>query len=199
MGSNTHFFLFVSCFSSRGDCIDFLISLGLILGIVAGILFFIWFIEEKIAQWEKKRYCTNYGEILYSDLHRNAKTIISKKFQLAGKPDYLIKTKSGLVFPVEIKTGQHEKPLKHHAMQLIAYCQLVEESRGTYVPYGILLYHDTGLQFRIPFNEKNRLELESTIHQMNKSLEMGKIKINHEDSHRCRHCSVRIFCQKTLI
>lgn len=176
-----------------------MISLGLILGIIAGILFIILFIEEKITQWEKKRYCANDGKIIYSDLHRNGKTLISKKFQLTGKPDYLIKTKSGLVFPVEIKTGRHERPLKHHAMQLIAYCQLVEESRGNYVPYGVLLYHDTGLQFCIPFNETYRYELESSLHQMRESLKTGEVKINHEDPYRCKHCSFRTFCHKALI
>lgn len=171
----------------------------MILVFIACVLFFISFSQDKKTQWEKNRYGAKNGKIIYSDLHRNEKTLFSIKFQLTGKPDYLIKTKKDLIFPVELKTGWHKKPLKHHVMQLIAYCQLVEETTGNSVPYGMLLYYDTDLQFRIPFDQTYRYELKRTIHKMHESLKTNEITINHEDPYRCQHCSVRTFCDKALI
>lgn len=147
---------------------------------------------------EKKRYNIHNAKIVYSDIQRNERSLYSHTLQLAGKPDYLIKTKNGHILPVEVKTGWHEEPLKHHVMQLIAYCQLVEETKGTHVPYGVLVYYDTDVRFRIPFNTYYKHELKESIHHMREALRTGDVKINHEDPTRCKHCSVRRYCHEAL-
>ena len=149
-------------------------------------------------RYKKKRYGIYDGRIVYSDIHRNEKALFSKKYELSGKPDYIVKTQSGHIIPVEVKTGWHDKPLKHHVMQLIAYCQLVEETTGNTVPYGLLIYYDTGKKFKIPFDAMHLSELERTLQQMRAILKTGEVEINHEDPQRCMHCSVRKYCHKSL-
>ena len=98
------------------------------------ILFGIWFYQMKgFGILSKKKIYTdtenNPGEILYS-----------KTLSLSGKPDYLIK-ESGMVFPVEVKTGHTpNSPYVNHTMQLMAYCLLVEENYGIRPTGGFLKY-----------------------------------------------------------
>lgn len=137
------------------------------------------------------------GEITYSDLNTPAKPLFSKRYRISGKPDYIVK-RNGHYFPVEIKTGDHYEPKKNHIFQLAAYCQILEENYGSFIPYGILVYSDTSQQFKIPFNPKMRFELESTVNKMRKSLKTSKIKRNHNDSKRCKSCSMRTYCDKKI-
>jgi CRISPR/Cas system-associated exonuclease Cas4 (RecB family) len=57
----------------------------------------------------------------------------------------------------------------NHIFQLAAYCHLVEENYGGFVPYGVLVYEDRH-QYKIPFDPKIRFELESTINEMRRSI-----------------------------
>lgn len=155
--------------------------------------------QGKNIERKKNHFGILEGDIVYSDLTQNEKIFFSKKFPLTGKPDYIIKTKHGIFIPVEVKTGWHTKPLQNHVMQLIAYCQLVEETMGNSVPFGVLYYCDTGLQFRIPFDESSRHELVRTIQHMCKSLTTSEVTINHKDPSRCSHCSVRTCCHYALV
>jgi CRISPR/Cas system-associated exonuclease Cas4 (RecB family) len=97
------------------------------------------------------------------------------------------------ILPVEVKTGNHKVPQKNHILQLAAYCQLIEDNYGGFVPYGVLVYDDT-YQYKIPFDPKIRFELETTINKMRYSLKTGKITMNHSDIRRCRACSMKKYC-----
>ena len=145
----------------------------------------------------KIKYSIQAGKITYSDLNTPAKPLFSKRYRISGKPDYIVK-RDGHYFPVEIKTGNHHEPKKNHIFQLAAYCQILEENYGGFIPYGILVYSDTSQQFKIPFNPKIRFELESTVNKMRKSLKTGKIKRNHNDSKRCKSCSMRTYCDEKI-
>jgi len=145
----------------------------------------------------KIKYSIQVGKITYSDLNTPAKPLFSKRYRISGKPDYIVK-RDGHYFPVEIKTGNHHEPKKNHIFQLAAYCQILEENYGGFIPYGILVYSDTSQQFKIPFNPKIRFELESTVNKMRKSLKTGKIKRNHNDSKRCESCSMRTYCDEKI-
>jgi CRISPR-associated exonuclease Cas4 len=168
----------------------------LILGSI--FLFFISLIIGKRIGKQKKQYGLDNGKIIYSDIFQNERSLFSDKLNLSGKPDYLVKTKKGIIIPVEVKTGVHEDPLKHHVMQLIAYCQLVEDTTGQKVPYGLLFYYDTGKRFKIPFDRIHRSELHQTIREMRSSLETGFVERNHKEPSKCIHCSMRRYCKKHL-
>jgi CRISPR-associated exonuclease Cas4 len=144
----------------------------------------------------KKIHSIQPGRIIYSDLNKPAKSLFSKKYQITGKPDYIIKEKDRFI-PVELKYGRHNSPQKNHLFQLAGYCQLIEDSYGGFVPYGIIIYNNKN-QYKIPFNPQTRFELEYTIKEMRKILKNRSISRNHDDSHRCINCSMKEYCSFTL-
>jgi CRISPR-associated exonuclease Cas4 len=138
------------------------------------------------------------GKITYSDLNTPAKALFSKRYRLSGKPDYIVKNNDKYI-PVELKTGYHVEPQKHHVLQLAAYCQLVEDSYNGFTPHGLLIYNDTSKQFKIPFDPGLRFELESTIEKMRYLLKTKEIKRNHSDPYKCKNCSMKTYCDTKII
>lgn len=164
-------------------------------------LFAIFFIStakkmRRNAVMKKRKYRIPEGKITYSDLNISAKTLFSKRYRIAGKPDYIVK-KNNQYIPIEVKSGSYPQPQKNHALQLATYCQLVEENYGNFVPYGILVYKNS--DFKIPFDPTLRFELESVINKMRGSLKNGKVALNHNDPGKCKYCSMRIYCKEKLV
>ena len=137
------------------------------------------------------------GKITYSDLNAPAKPLFSQRHRISGKPDYIVK-KNNHYIPVEVKTGEHHKIQKNHVFQLAAYCQLLEDNYGGFVPYGILVYN-TDQQYKIPFDPKLRFELDASIKEMRHLLKARDVRRNHDDPYRCRSCSMRSYCEIKLI
>ena len=141
-------------------------------------------------------YKIQQGNIAYSDLNKPAKPFFSKRYRITGKPDYIIQ-KDNCFIPVEIKTGRQYSPQKNHVFQLAAYCHLLEENYGCFVPYGILVY-GSNKQYKIPFDPKIRYELESVIKKMRILLKNKNFVRNHNDSNKCINCSMRVYCKNKL-
>lgn len=135
------------------------------------------------------------GTLVYSDLTVPAQPLFSPRLRLAGKPDYILRQDDHLI-PVEVKSGHHPHPQPSHVMQLAAYCQLLEETSGEFVPYGILVLNREPT--RIPFDPGLRYSLEMTMERMRRVLRSGTVTLNHDDPHRCRHCSMRQYCTLSL-
>ena len=140
----------------------------------------------------KEDYKIQKGAIEYSDLNVPAEPFFSKKYRIAGKPDYVIHDKDRYI-PVELKTGGYKIPQKNHIFQLAAYCHLIEENYNVFVPYGILVLNNQD-EYKLPFNPKVRFELENTIKKMRYLLNSKTITRNHEDPYRCENCSMRKYC-----
>ncbi|HEY7391059.1 MAG TPA: PD-(D/E)XK nuclease family protein, partial [Bryobacteraceae bacterium] len=70
------------------------------------------------------------GTLVYDDAgrHHLNRPLVSHRYRLAGRPDYLIKTHGGLV-PVELKSTHCPRtgPYEAHVLQLMTYCVLVED------------------------------------------------------------------------
>ncbi len=72
--------------------------------------------------------------------------LISRELMLSGSPDYILRTKSGELIPVEIKwsePGKHGRGKRDHVIQLAAYALLIEKSfeNGRYsIKRGVLYY-----------------------------------------------------------
>ena len=146
----------------------------------------------------KEKYKIQDGKITYSDLNIPEKPFFSPRYRITGKPDYIVK-KNNHYIPVEVKTGYHYKPQKNHTFQLATYCQLLEDTYRGLVPYGMLIYSDTSQQYMIPFDPKLRFELESTIKRMRRELKTGKIIRNHQESYRCKSCSMKPYCKMKIV
>lgn len=154
-------------------------------------------ISKKRIKNTKKKNKIQPGRIIYSDIHRIEHALFSKKYMIAGKPDYVVENK-GCRIPVELKTGYCNAPKNNHIYQLAAYCQLLEENYGAFVPYGILVYSDS-CEYKIPFNPKVRFELENIVKNMRYSIRTKNISRNHNDRNKCISCSMREHCNNKLI
>src|ERR1700686_2397615 len=86
-------------------------------------------------------------EILYADVGATfpqPTPLISKRYRLSGRPDYLVRVKDGIV-PVELKSRpapSSGRPYDGHLFQLAAYCLLVEDVCRVSVPYGVVKYEE---------------------------------------------------------
>ncbi len=137
------------------------------------------------------------GKVTYSDLNKPSRALFSRRYRLAGKPDYIV-NQNGSFYPVEYKTGKNNKPMKNHILQVAAYCQLVEENFNNFVPHGILVYNNKN-SFKIPYNPALRFELENAITKIRYVIRTGKITRNHNDISKCENCSMRKYCDKKII
>jgi CRISPR-associated exonuclease Cas4 len=86
-------------------------------------------------------------------------TLRSDRYRLVGRPDELRRRRDGRVVPVELKSrsAPGNGPARSHAVQLWAYCLLVEEATGVPPPYGVLRYSDS--EFRLRWDAEARREL----------------------------------------
>ena len=77
-------------------------------------------------------------------------------------------TPGGLV-PVEVKPEREDaEPRESHLLQVLAYCVLLEETRGKRPPYGLLRYkHDT---FKVDYNQETRGYLLGVLDEMRETL-----------------------------
>ncbi|MFA5102951.1 MAG: CRISPR-associated protein Cas4 [Candidatus Thermoplasmatota archaeon] len=169
--------------------------LGLILIIGATLLLASAAWLRQSVRKKKKSFGIPDGLILYSDLNVPAAPLFSKRFRLAGKPDYIVQ-KENQYIPVEVKSGKGPHPHQSQVLQLAAYCQILEDTTGAFIPEGILVYNN--VPYTIRFDPKLRFELESVMKTMRASLRSGVTKRNHHEPGRCHHCSMKRFCTENL-
>lgn len=164
-----------------------------VLLIFSSILFFIGLISIHIISRSRKDSLIPPGKIIYNDLHGESHSLYSKKYPLVGKPDLIIK-KGWKFIPVEIKTGRHYQPKKHHVMQLIAYCQLTKEVYKKSTPYGFIIYSDTNKRFKIPYTSKEKKQLITILKQMQQMNDINQVHPEYVKLSRCNHCNMRYHC-----
>jgi CRISPR-associated exonuclease Cas4 len=126
--------------------------------------------------------------ILHSDTgggEELAEPLRSETHKLIGKPDYILKTKAGII-PVEVKpTRQSNKPYESDIMQLAAYCLLIEENFDTRPPYGLLRY--ANLSFKVRWDEALRAQLLAYQGQTMPDPQ-------HDMTTRCTNCGFHYIC-----
>ena len=136
------------------------------------------------------------GEVIYTDTsnwRRAEHSLFSRRYQLTGKPDYLVETGDGVI-PVEVKTTRLSgfDPYDSHKLQLAAYCLLIEDSTGQRPPHGILKYADAVI--RLPYTDDLRRELLAVLAAMRASDSAHDIARSHDDPLRCVRCGFRHAC-----
>jgi CRISPR-associated exonuclease Cas4 len=140
------------------------------------------------------------GRVTYadtSDWDRCERPLFSKRYRLTGRPDYLVRTRQGVV-PVEVKSGAAPpQPYLAHVLQLAAYCLLVEELEGRAPPYGILKYRDKA--FEIDYTPPLRSELVDAIDNIRRDLQVRGVERSHDEPARCRGCGYRQQCEERLV
>ncbi|HVL49849.1 MAG TPA: CRISPR-associated protein Cas4 [Candidatus Thermoplasmatota archaeon] len=136
------------------------------------------------------------GELTYSDLDQPAATLRSGRYEVGGRPDYIVRDGPHYI-PVEVKTGATpQKPHESHVLQCATYCLLVEETYGERPPHGIISY-STG-HFTVPYTEEIRDKVLETILRMKLADLTGTAHRNHNRPGKCASCSRREACPERL-
>ena len=123
----------------------------------------------------------------------------SRKYNLAGRPDYMIK-ENNLRIPVEVKTGRRPKaPFFSHILQIGAYCLLSEETFRTSPSHGQIRYGFESEPHKVVWEPKLKTLVLEKIEEMNDILE-GRTKAhrNHKRVGKCNNCSRRKGCPERL-
>ena len=179
----------------RGDQIDTFLLIIILCSFAVILLAFAFRLRSTV-KTEKKTQGIPEGLVLYSDLNVPAEPLFSRRLRLSGKPDYIVQ-KDNVYLPVEVKTGRHPHPQHSHVLQLAAYCQLIEDNSGEFVPEGLLVYNK--VPYTISFDPKLRFELERVMHTMRACLRDGEVERNHDEPGRCQHCSMKRYCSNSLL
>ncbi|HUW09939.1 MAG TPA: Dna2/Cas4 domain-containing protein, partial [Anaerolineae bacterium] len=80
---------------------------------------------------------------------------------------------------------------------LAAYCLLIEDTRGSRPPYGLLSYRDATL--RVDYTDQLRTELLKTLSQMERVRRRGDADRSHDEQARCRSCGYSHACEERLV
>lgn len=122
--------------------------------------------------------------------------LISRRYGLVGKPDYLLETRAGVV-PVEVKPSRRATtPYESDLMQLAAYCLLVEETTGRAPQYGLLRYADD--TFRLPYTSAVRSALLELLEELRADRAADDVARSHQQAARCRGCGFNAMCDDRL-
>jgi hypothetical protein len=84
------------------------------------------------------------GDLVSADNEeQECPVLISHRYGLKGKPDALVRTKTGAMIPIGRKrTRAPKRPYDGDLIQAIAYCVLVEDRHGEPPPYARIQYAD---------------------------------------------------------
>lgn len=140
------------------------------------------------------------GRVVYSDTsqwRKVEKPLYDPASGLAGKPDYLVENKAGVVIPVEVKsTWAPPEPYENHIMQLAAYCFLVDRTTGVRPDYGILKYRNR--TYEVEYNAQIEADLLELVKLMRKNKQAEEVQRTHADPNRCVRCGFRKQCSQRL-
>jgi CRISPR-associated exonuclease Cas4 len=139
------------------------------------------------------------GRVVYTDTggwNRLERPLFSREHLLTGKPDYLVVDGADII-PVEVKSGPAPvQPYPSHALQLAAFCLLVEECYGRRPTYGIIKYTDR--TFEMDYTPEFEDRLLATVDRMRVALIEGHAPGSHDEPRRCRACGYRQRCDQHL-
>jgi CRISPR-associated exonuclease Cas4 len=160
---------------------------------MTGLLFALAAFALLLWLYLRRRAAVLPGEVVWRDTP-GAETLVSHRFALAGRPDYVVREGRGLV-PVEVKSRAcgPRGPYASERAQLLAYCLLTEDALGASVGSGILEYRDHRIS--VPFGLQERKEITALLAQMDAERDAHR---SHDQAARCRGCGFRAQCSETL-
>ena len=139
------------------------------------------------------------GRVAYSDTGAEqavTQPLISRRYGLVGKPDYLIETTHAgrrTLIPIEVKSRRRPTaPYEHHILQLATYCLILEDLHGVPPPHGVLRYADGA--FTVPFTLELRRAVLDAAEQLRSTRTVVDPPRSHQERERCVHCGYRDAC-----
>jgi len=149
-----------------------------------------------VGWWLRRRSGLPVGNITYADTDVPAQPLISNRYGLVGKPDYIVMHR-GVPIPVEVKPNRMaDAPYESDRLQLAAYCLLIEETNAKTPPFGILRYHSR--THRIDYTPRLRAQLLQMVDEMRSYLDADDVARSHNNPARCAACGFRHSCEQSL-
>lgn len=137
------------------------------------------------------------GDVTYSDADAVAQPLVSQRYGLVGKPDYIV-LHDGVPIPVEVKPNRTaDEPYESDVLQVAAYCLLIEETNAKTPPFGVLRYRDATHQ--IDYTPLLRGRLLRTLEDMRAALDADDVARSHQSAARCEACGFRGSCEECLV
>jgi len=167
-----------------------------------GASFLLYRLLQSTERVDKLRddYKLGEGEIeAPDDLTTKSPVLKSDKYNLAGRPDYILH-EDGVRIPVEVKTGRRPRaPFFSHVLQTGAYCLLVEEMYGKSPPCGQLRYGLETEPHTVEWEPKLKAIVLEKLEEMNDALAgRSEVHRNHNRPGKCQNCSRRRGCSERL-
>ncbi len=136
------------------------------------------------------------GRVVYTDVSawgRLERPLFSQRFQLTGKPDYLVRDGAAYI-PIEVKSGRAPVagPRTSHVYQLAAYCVLVAETYNNRPAHGLIKYADKTLA--VDFTPQLEADLLELLDEIRADGEADDVARSHSSAARCRACGFREVC-----
>ncbi|HEC76617.1 MAG TPA: Dna2/Cas4 domain-containing protein [Thermoplasmatales archaeon] len=189
------FFAIIFNYPANEDIGRFAEILALIWVAIANILFYrVVYISDIIAE-KKIKYMPLKGEIEYIGANREGEEIISEKYGIKGKPDYVLKIDDDYI-PVEEKSADFTSPKYPHVIQITAYCMLIEDKYGKAPPYGILKYKNS--EFKIPYEKRWKNRILKMRESIIEDIKRGEAHRNHYNPKKCKNCLRRDYCNERI-
>ena len=132
-------------------------------------------------------------------LTKETPVLKSETYNLAGRPDYLIK-EGNMRIPVEVKTGRRPKaPFFSHVLQIGAYCLLSEETFVGKPSFGQIRYGFDSDPHEVKWDSDLKALVIEKLEEMNDILK-GNMEAhrNHKRVGKCNNCSRRKGCPERL-
>jgi CRISPR-associated exonuclease Cas4 len=170
----------------------YVLKLAVLLILTALVLFAVslWLRRSTGVPWVPLRYVDTGG------WQRPERPLISRRYNLVGKPDYVVQTRAGFI-PIEVKPARTAAvPYDSDLAQLAAYCLLIEDTTGHAPPYGLLRYANQS--FRVPYTPQRRAELLQLIAAIQLDEHAADVPRSHQQAARCRGCGFFEQCDDRL-
>jgi CRISPR-associated exonuclease Cas4 len=139
------------------------------------------------------------GDLIYSDnMAENCPVLVSHRYGLKGKPDALVRTKSGDLIPVERKKARAPQrgPYDGDLIQATAYCIQVEEEFERTPPFMRIQYADRW--FDEPYTAKRKRWVLETCEKVRGARYQKDCRRAHQIVAKCRNCGHRPNCGQAL-
>ena len=134
------------------------------------------------------------GKLVYEDADGQGEPLSSSAYPLAGKPDYIVQLPDGRPVPVELKLNVQNAtmPYSNHAVQLGAYCLILEDYFEQPPTHGILRYADR--EFTIEYTPSLRKKVIKLLTEMERCSQQQPPPLTKQRAAKCRACTFRPIC-----
>jgi len=166
------------------------VNVVIVLLLAAGVLFL-------AAGWRLRQVSgVPAGQITYSDTDAPAQPLLSHRYGLVGKPDYIVMQR-GVAIPVELKPNRSgDEPYDSDRLQVAAYCLLLEDANAKAPPFGVLRYRDR--TFQIDYTPDLRAYVLELLDHMRACLAASDVERSHASRERCSGCGFARSCEQSL-